>query len=289
MKRPLLKFLPGVAVVLITPSCSKDNDNIVEDNTALVAEQVIENQVFYLKINYASSLSKMTVEGLGESGKTALKFEQGDELTLTFNVEVFFDDSGHIASQIIVITTKAQCIDEDGTFAVSTNDLTIGYYNDGISEKDVKSAAQEALKAMQDGKAGAAMYNVQLSWGNPIDLTSAKFVGYDNLSGMFAAAPRSADRSFTLKQDGDYCFIVFEEGCTKTVTVDGKTLANVSEGETPKPMCYIVASGTEVKVTENKEGAETNSITTESGNLYYIRKKIDIYNPDAGNVKVVKW
>ncbi len=267
MKRPLLKILPGVAVVLITPSCSKDNDNIAEDNAALVAEQVkvVENQVFYLKINNATSLSKMTVAGLDEAGEKAFKFEIDDELTITFEVNAILDYSGNIWTERVIVSANAKCINEDGTFKITMGDFTAPETE--YENIEWEEAAKVALQEMQDGVFGAASkYNVQLTWGSELDFSSEKYYGYDNLSKMFAAAPRSADRSFTLKQNGDYCFIVFEKGCTKKVTVNNAELSNTSEGEDPKPMCYIVSTDASVAV----DGVDKSQL--KSGELYYVKK-----------------
>ncbi len=287
MKRPLLKILPGVAVVLISTSCNKDGDYIAEDNTALVAEQIIENQVFYLKIHNASSLSKMTVEGLGKEGEKVLKFEIGDQLTIAFDVIAKISDSG-AAEEIggvgsVTISATATCTDsENGIFKVELKGFTCSL---GFSEIHWNESAKIALQEMQDGVSGAASkYNVQLTWGSQLDFSSEKYYGYDNLSEMFAAAPRSADNSFTLQQNGDYCFVVFEEGCNKIVTVDG------SSEPLDRSKCYIVKSGTNITV----EGAFFNTITTESGNFYYVRKQAeaedgsgDLDNPNPGNVQRV--
>ena len=261
MKRPLLKFLPCVAVALLSASCSKDNDNIVEDNTTIKADKVAEKQVFYLKVNNESSLSKMTVAGFDGVAKTALKFEIGDKLDVSF--EYTYDDETQYAS------LEAICTDEDGTFAVQSNG----------------GAYENALEEMKNGEEGAASkYNVQLWWGEMLNFTVSKYYGYDNLSAMFAAAPRSASKSFTLKPVDQYCFIVFEDGSTKKVTVDGDSepLSNSK--------CYIVAHGTKVTV----EGESTTTITTEWGKLYYVRKQAGdasntLKNPDPGKTNVVNW
>ena len=272
MKRPLLKILPGVAVVLISPSCSKDNDNIAEDNAALVAEQVIEKQVFYLKINNATSLSKMTIAGLDEAGEKAFKFEIGDELTITFEVNAILDISGNNWTERVIVSANAKCISEDGTFEITMGDFTEPETEyEGIEWEE---AATVALQEMQDGVFGAASkYNVQLIWGVQNLLSDEKgdfktkgFVGYDDLTKMFDDAPRSADKSFTLEPNGDYCFIVFEEDCTKKVTVNGTELSNTSEGEDPKPMCYIVSTDASVTVEETSKGE------LKKGELYFVRK-----------------
>ena len=268
MKRPLLKILPGVTVVLITPSCNKDNDNIAEDNAVLVAEQVINNQVFYLKINNASSLSKMTVAGLDKGGQQALKFEKGDVLTIKFDVNAFFDysDGDFIWVEKVTVSATAECInEEDGVFEITPGDFT-RTGEDSYDNISWTEAANDALKEMQDGVPGAASkYNVQLSWGVKDILTSNDFktkgfVEFQNMTTMLADAPRSANKSFTLEQDGDYCFIVFEKGCSKKVMIGGKTLDNSK--------CYIVASGINVSV-------DDVPTTTQSGDLYYVRKNTE--------------
>lgn len=292
MKRPLLKILPGVAVVLITPSCSKDID-IAEDNAALVAEQVTGNQVFYLKVNNASSLSKMTIEGLGQAGEKKLKFEKGDVLTLRFDIKQISYNSGYDGIEHIYTYTlemKATCVDTDGKFEVSSNRNEWKWYsgNSSTYEKEyLLPSIENALEEMQNGIFDAASkYNVQLTWGNPIDFSDKKFYEYDDIQTMFAAAPRSANKSFTLQQNGDYCFVVFEEGCTKTVTVEG------SSDPLDRSKCYIVKSGTNITV----EGAFFNTITTESGNFYYVRKQAEaeaedgsgnLEKPNPGNVQRV--
>lgn len=260
MKKPLLKILPGVAVVLISPSCSKDNDIITEDNASLVAEQVIKKKVFYLKINNASSLSKMKVAGLGEgdAGERALKFEIGDILNLEFYVNTY-DNSGSEFGSVfpMVYEVEATCVSTDGLFEV--NDEHLG------------EEAQIALQEMQDGVFGAAdKYKLQLNWGNSELLTDKDFIdngyfGFDDMTTMFKNAPRSAYKSYTLKHDGDYCFIVFEKGCTKTVEVNGTQLTN--ETEEGEPRCYIVSTDAKVTVDDVDKGK------LKSGELYYVRKQ----------------
>jgi len=287
MKRPLLKILPGVAVVLISTSCNKDSDYIAEDNTALVAEQKIEHKVFYLKVNIESSLSKMTVEGLGTAGKRALKFEIGDRLTLRFDISLpcYFSGSAlKISSEdrTFTVETTVVCNHVDGTFMGTTNNMTFNNVEVANPPSDAMDIIQDALEEMERGEKNvASKYNIQLTWGSPLDFSSNQYYGYDNPSKMFAAAPRSADKSFTLKQNGDYCFIVFEDGSTKTVTINGNSLSN--------SQCYIVASDTEVTVTG---ATTTNTITTASGKLYYVRKQAGdanntLQNPGAGKTNEV--
>lgn len=288
MKRPLLKILPGVAVVLLSTSCSKDNDNAVEDNTTIEVEKVAEKQVFYLKVNNESSLSKMTVEGLGGAGKKVLKFEYNDLLTIRFDITFTWqesssdDDNPETYNETYTFEGKGEYMASRGEFYVSNDDFepTRTIFEDYVSET-WKNAITKALEEMQTGGEGvAAKYNVQLKWGNPIDFSSSNYHEYSTLSEMFAAAPRSADKCFTLKQKEDYCFVVFEGGCTKEVTIGNEQLKNSK--------CYIVASGTDLTV----KGETTNTITTASGKLYYVRMQAGdvnytLTNPDAGKANEV--
>ena len=289
MKRPLLKILPGVAVVLISASCSKDDDNnIAEDNTALVAEQKIEHKVFYLKVTNASSLSKMAVDLTAGKNK-ALTFEVGDKLTIKFVIKVnTMVDSGVTSydpetnetitiieptyEDVDVTVTATATYTEDGSFAVITSEMQYNpnwvWYSNQI---ECENTAQNALQAMQDGKEGAAStYKVELTWGDKnhllTNVTKNGYVGYSSMRDMFAAAPRSAVNSLTLSQDGEYSFIVFEDGCTKTVSVNGKKLKQ--EDDVDKNY-YIVAAGATVTVQE--DGKPDNETTTQSGKLYHVR------------------
>lgn len=287
MKRPLLKILPGVAVVLLSASCSKDDDNnIAEDNTALVAEQKIEHKVFYLKVTNATSLSKMAVDLTAGKNK-ALTFEVGDKLTIKFVIKVntmvdsggtYFDSEKNeyitiepTYEDVDVTVTATATYTEDGSFAVITSEMQYDSYWVWYSNQiECENTAQNALQAMQDGKEGAAStYKVELTWGDENILTtvaSQGFVGYSSLSAMFAAAPRSANQCLTLSQDGEYCFIVFEDGCTKTVSVNGTALKT---GEDADKNYYIVAAGATITVQAGEGAPKTK--TTESGKLYHVR------------------
>lgn len=145
MNKPLLKILPGVAIMMISPSCSKDTDIIDEDNAALVAEQVIQKKVFYIKVKNASSLKKMGIEGLGTEGTKALKFEKGDKLKLKFVVKG--DNSGTIEDETAF--AEANCISTDGVFEVTNYWLNNSYAYAG-------DAIEVALQEMQDGVFDAA-------------------------------------------------------------------------------------------------------------------------------------
>lgn len=291
MKKPLLKILPGVAVVLLSPSCSKDNDIIDEDNAALVAEQKIEHKAFYLKINIASSLSKMAVAELGGVGKKDLKFEVGDQMTLSFYIVTQIqlsgsdDDPSPVEDQSVQVEVDILCVDPDGTFAVDPENLkeAVNSIYDLYDSKATYEAAEKALEEMQNGEEDAASnYNVQLWWTSYNSVpTQNSYREYDNLSEMFLNAPRSADKCFTLKQAGEYSFLVIEEGSTKTVKINKNTLDNSK--------CYIVGPRSEVTVVD---GDKTNTITTESGKLYYVRKREGdvsntLSNPDAGKINTV--
>ncbi len=295
MNRPLLKILPGVAVVLLSTSCSKDDDNnIAEDNAALVAEQKIERKVFYLKIRNASSLSKMTVEGLDEEGATkALKFDKGDQLIIKFKVVVSAsyeklseesEDSGSgeptnnsewiNIDETVTVTTTATYNGE--VFEVSTNMSFSGCQYAMVYDCD--EAAQKALQAMQDGEEGAASkYDVQLMWGNQSllseengDFKTKGFVGYETPKEMFAAAPRSADQCFTLSQKDNYCFIIIEDNCTKKVEVNNVEL---EKGAYAGLKCYIVAIDATVKVDDELKAAPNDEKVEplSSGKLYYVK------------------
>ncbi len=269
MKRPLLKILPGVVAVLLSTSCSKDDDNAVENNTTIEAEKATEKKVFYLKVNFESSLSKMTVEGLGGNGKKALKFEINDELSLSFDVK-------GTDGKTETIHTTAKCVNKDGTFEV----LQFAWEN---LDEQKKKLIEQALTEMQNGVEGAALkYNVKLTWGESMEdiFPTCKSLGCRNISEMFSYAPRSAVQCFTLTQDGNYCFIVFEEaGGSKKVEVDGVELKSLE-------YCYyIVAPDTEVTVTE--EGKDPKTIKTVSGKLYYVRAQSNFNNPNSGNVNTV--
>lgn len=268
MKRPLLKILPGVAVVLISPSCSKDNDIIKEDNAALVAEQVIQKKVFYLKVRNASSLTKMAIKGLGTDGNKELMFLNGDKLTITFDVKVsiyssftdYFEDN-----QQVTIVAEATYDAATETFIITdfTEDTKLSTKLDDDFMADYEQPAQLALEEICSGKGGAAeKYNVKLTWGKQIDLSTQKYIGYKNIHEMLAAAPRKAENCLTLQQDGDYCFIIFEEGSQKDIKIDG-----VDE-PLDRSLCYIVAAGTEITVVD---GGTSNTITTESGLLYNVK------------------
>ena len=50
------------------------------------------------------------------------------------------------------------------------------------------------------------------------------------------------------------------------VTVNGTELSNTSEGEDPKPMCYIVSTDASVTVEETSKGE------LKKGELYFVRK-----------------
>ncbi len=288
MKRPLLKILPGVAVVLLSASCSKDDDNnIAEDNTALVAEQKIEHKVFYLKVTNATSLSKMAVDLTAGKNK-ALTFEVGDKLTIKFVIKVntmvdsgssYYDpETGETITireptyeDVDVTVTATATYTEDGSFAVITSEMQYDSYWVWYSNQiECEDAAQKALSAMEKGEEGAAStYKVELTWGDENILTtvaSQDFVGYSSLSAMFAAAPRSANQCFTLSQDGEYCFIVFEDGCTKTVSVNGKKLKQEDDAD---KNYYIVAAGATITVQAGEGAPKTK--TTESGKLYHVR------------------
>lgn len=280
MTRPLLKILPGVVAVLITPSCSKDNDVIKEDNAALVTEQVITNRVFYLKVRNKTSLSKMTIANYNKEGESDLRFEKGDILHLEFDIELTYQTQEGTNTTTYTIESDPECISSDGYFEVklSTFQVTSGEV-DEITEQEWQSAAQNALTEMQNGiEDAASKYNVKLYWGDPIIFGQQSYYEYRSLSDMFYSVPRSADQSFTLKQDGDYCFIVFEGGSSKIVKINDKKLSN--------SCCYLVKPSTEITV---EDGGTTKTIKTESGKLYYVRKKEgDIFPtlkyPDAGTI-----
>lgn len=270
MKRPLLKILPGVAVVLISPSCSKDNDIIKEDNAALVAEQVIQKKVFYLKVRNASSLTKMAIKGLGTDGNKELMFLNGDKLTITFDVEapIYFSSFDFFeGNQKVTIVAEATYDAATEAFKITDfkKDTKLSTKLDKDFFADYKEPAQLALEEICSGKGGAAAaekYNVKLTWGTQIDLSTQKYIGYNNISEMLAAAPRKAEKCLTLQQDGDYCFIIFEEGSQKDIKIDG-----VDE-PLDRSKCYIVAAGTKITVVD---GGTSNTITTESGLLYNVK------------------
>lgn len=274
MKKPLLKILPGVAAILITPSCSKDNDIIAEDNAALVAEQVIAKKVFYVKINNDSSLKKMAIKDLGTAGNKTLKFEIGDELYIKFSIWVDIDDSGAIFENVkVVVKVPGRCISEDGVFEF----ISVNSYGDNLDGDNIviekteyepmngwfcAYAVNEVLEEIEQGNLSALEeHNAEFIWGEQINFSDKKYHAYDDISEMMAAAPRKAVQSFTLKQDGDYCFIVFEDGTNKNVTIDGQTLNHSKY--------YIVQAGIDIIV---EDGAETKTINTKSGRLYNVRK-----------------
>lgn len=272
MKRPLLKILPGVAVILISPSCSKDNDIIKEDNVALVAEQVIQKKVFYLKVRNASSLTKMAIKGLGTDGNKELMFLNGDKLTITFDVEapIYFSSiapESLIDNQQVTIVAEATYDAATETFIITDfkKDTKLSTQLDRYYYADYEEPAQLALEEICSGTGGAAAaekYNVKLTWGEQIDLSTQKYIGYNNISEMLANAPRKAEKCLTLQQDGDYCFLIFEEGSQKDIEIDGYT------EPLDRSKCYIVAAGTTITVVD---GGTSNTITTESGLLYNVK------------------
>ena len=272
MKRPLLKILPGVAVVLLSPSCSKDDDNIAEDNSALVAEQVIGNQVFYLKVTNSSALSKMAIDGLGtEQGTKTLQFEDEDELTIKFKIEVQSMRSGTLPDGTWGFFTATFNVTAKGTY--SSTDKAFRFPEEGwiieatsdywIFEGSDRNAVAEAFEKMQNEATAAdaaKTYGVELLWGDQnLDLSTIH--GYDDIPDMLAAAPRSANGSLTLSQDEDhkYCFIVFAKAGSRTVTIGETSLTQ---------KCYIVPAGTKVTV----EGYSEDKITV-SGKLYYVKER----------------
>lgn len=283
MKKPLLKILPGVVAILITPSCSKDNDIIDEDNAALVAEeQVIKNQVFHLKVQNKSSLSKMKMAGWDKEGKCDLKFEIGDKLNIEFTIKQIDINSSDFEFEEFTLYGEGTCIKTNGLFAFAMDDIRDeeGYYNNDLW----KDAAKHALTDMQNNASNAATdYKVKLTWGDNYNLLDNKsFEEYETLSKMFANVPRLSEESFTLQPNSNYCFLVFEGGCSKTVTIDNKTIKNT--------MCYIVKPDAIINVS-GKEGT-TNTITAESGKLYYVRclegdVNATLKNPDAGTINEI--
>lgn len=268
MKKPLLKILPGVAAILITPSCSKDNDIIAEDNAALVAEQVIAKKVFYVKINNDSSLKKMAIKDLGTAGNKILKFEKEDKLSIKFCIWVDIDESGAIYKENVKVVVKVDgtCTNEDGEFKFDSDEFVIEEKEDDLGVVDwkwyCKDAVKDVLEEIEQGDLSALEeHNAEFIWGEQINFSDKKYHAYDNISKMMAAAPRKAVQSFTLKQDGDYCFIVFEDGTNKNVKIDGQLLDHSKY--------YIVQAGIDIIV---EDGAETKIINTKSGRLYNVRK-----------------
>lgn len=264
MKKPLLKILPGVAAILITPSCSKDNDIIAEDNAALVAEQVIAKKVFYVKINNDSSLKKMAIKDLGTAGNKTLKFEVGDKLSIKFSIWVDINDSGATLENKVVVKVYGTCTNDDGEFEFNSANFDIeeADYWWGLDKLDCEYAIYMVLEEIEQGNLSALEeHNAEFIWGEQINFSDKKYHGYNSIKEMMAAAPRKAVQSFTLKQDGDYCFIVFEDGTNKNVTIDGQTLNHSKY--------YIVQAGIDIIV---EDGAETKTINTKSGRLYNVRK-----------------
>ena len=216
----------------------------------------------------------MAIKDLGTAGNKTLKFEIGDELYIKFSIWVDIDDSGAIFENVkVVVKVPGRCISGDGVFEFISVNLD-GDHLDGdnivIEETEYEpmsgwfcvNAVNEVLEKIEQGNLSALEeHNAEFIWGEQINFSDKKYHEYDDISEMMAAAPRKAIESFTLKQDGDYCFIVFEDGTNKQVTIDGQQL--------DRSKYYIVESGIEITV---DDGIESKTITTKSGRLYNVRK-----------------
>lgn len=307
MKRPLLKILPGVAVVLLSPSCSKDDDNAVKDDVTIVAEKVKESKVFYLKVKNSPALSKMTIEGLGTAGEKALQFQDGDQLTIEFSFSVKLGDDSDVSYQTIY--AKATALYKPGTgFKVYTDPnanmddeistTPIEYSDDyGPLKKEedwkaytgsdytytieqIEGPAATALAEMVNettSAEAASKYGVTLTWGDEEILNKLydqQYIPYSKtetmtaMEAMLKAAPRRAEKSFTLQQDGSYSFIVFAPDCgdnDKEVTVAVKNKeGEIIDEKLAHSNCYIISPASTVKVNGVKKNLE-------SGKIYYVK------------------
>lgn len=207
------------------------------------------------------------------------------EITLKFS---FFVDNKYSRlpnivtrnTPLVYATTKAIYNNDKDCFSVNINDITYKHDFYTFDKEELAKGAKQALEAMQNpelASEAAEMYKVQLIWGNAeqlykdgSDFLTKGFVAFENMTQLFEQAPRFAKNSFTLRDDGNYCFIVFDEGCNNVIEVKYKTTSANGEEKTvvnqlDNTKSYIVSSTASITVDGNNE-----SLALAPGNIYYI-------------------
>lgn len=276
MKKQFLRILPVVAAVLLATSCSKDDDNAVDNNVTPGTETVAEKQVYYLKVSNGESLSKIALDGnLGDGQKKSLKFEGGDDLTLEFTVK-YGEGENATSKNVTIVGTYDN---GKGAFGFNPENATNSDKSDVTD--DEKTAIDAALAVMQTEKADVSSYNVSLTYGT--DTPDANgYKAYADVETLFKHAKRVAKGNFTLQADG-YGYLVYESGAEQNVYIQkiGENNAvsyptNVKDGEN---LAFIISDG--LKLQKCNVNAETNTVepvdanaaakTVETGKLIYVK------------------
>ena len=250
MNKKYLKILPGVAVVLFSTSCCKDDDTFVKtDDIAIVKEQVAGKQVIYLKVRNSSKLSKMALKDAFVKGDQTmdLQFEEGDKVILRFEFLVDEKD-GYNAVYIDVFFTATY--DETSRSFVITNDPEKMVFNDtdyqtdwdkehptnplsDIAFKNAKELLTKSHTFLSGWSSDGKFRFVYLYWGNQnLEFGNKGYVGFSTMKAMLQESPRSSyidydgdgQAVFTLNPNQNRALIVFEDGCEREVTVNDNIL-----------------------------------------------------------------
>lgn len=181
---------------------------------------------------------------------------------------------------MVYATVTAIYDNETNCFAVNINDIAYKHDFYTIEETELANGAKQALEYMLNPELAteaAKMYNVQLIWGDAellykdgSDYLTKGFVAFENMTQLFENAPRFARNSFTLHDDGNYCFIIFVEDCKNEVKIKYKTISengeeNIEETQLDNTKSYIVSPTATLTVDGNEE-----PLTLSPGNIYYI-------------------